>query len=113
MAHFPFLDILIARTTNSAGISSFTTTIYRKPTFIGLLLKWNSFVPHSYKISTISSMVCRAIRICSSYQLMHAEFEFILNLGLKNGYLLRFIYSQIRKTLNRHIEISKKKKKQQ
>ena len=31
---FPFLDILITKTTNSAGISSFTTTIYRKPTFL-------------------------------------------------------------------------------
>ena len=54
-------------------------------------------------------MVYRAIRICSSYQLMHAEFEFILNLGLNNGYPLRFIHSQIRKTLNRHFETSKKK----
>ena len=35
----PFLDILITRTINSAGINSFATTIYRKPTFTGLLLK--------------------------------------------------------------------------
>ena len=41
----PFLDILITRTINSAGISSFATTIYRKHTFTGLLVKWNSFVP--------------------------------------------------------------------
>ena len=41
---------------------------------------------------------------------MHVEFEFIINLALKNGYPSRFIYSQIRKILNRHFERSKKEK---
>ncbi|CAF1601783.1 unnamed protein product, partial [Didymodactylos carnosus] len=62
----PFLDILISRNNNSTGSRTFTTTIYRKPTFTGLLLKWTSYVPMSYKISAISSMAYRAIRICST-----------------------------------------------
>ena len=41
---------------------------------------------------------------------MHVEFEFVINLALKNGYPSKFIYSQIRKTLNRNFERSKKGK---
>ena len=41
---------------------------------------------------------------------MHVEFEFMINLTLKNGYPLKFIYSQFRKTLNRNFERSKKEK---
>ena len=82
---------------------SFATTVYRKPTYTGLMTKWNSFVPHSYKVSTISSMVYRAIRICSTYQALHEEIEFIEFISLLNKYPLNFIKAQIRKTLNRHI----------
>ncbi|CAF2109929.1 unnamed protein product [Rotaria magnacalcarata] len=65
---------------NTYESSLFSTSIYRKPTFTGLLLKWNSYVPHSYKFSAISPMIYRAIKICSSYSSMHIEFEYIQNL---------------------------------
>ena len=97
----------ITHTTTATKLTdSFSTTIYRKPTFTGLLTKWNSFVPHSYKVSTLSSMIYRAVRICSSYQLLHEEFEFIEYISQLNGYPVNFVKSQIRKTLNRHIEKS-------
>ena len=66
----PFLDVLIERKD-----SSFVTSIFRKPTFTQLLTKWTSFVPRHYKVSAISSMVYRAIRICSSFEIMHEEFN--------------------------------------
>ncbi|CAF5191625.1 unnamed protein product, partial [Rotaria magnacalcarata] len=65
---------------NTYESSLFSTSIYRKPTFTGLLLKWNSYVPHSYKFSAISPMIYRAIKICSSYSSMHIEFEYSQNL---------------------------------
>ncbi|CAF4980729.1 unnamed protein product, partial [Rotaria socialis] len=91
---------------NTYESNLFSTSIYRKPTFTGLLLKWNSYVPHSYKVSAISSMIYRAIKICSSYSSMHIEFEYIQNLALKkkNDYPLKFVQNQIKKTLNRHFE---------
>ncbi|CAF4276567.1 unnamed protein product [Rotaria sp. Silwood2] len=58
---------------------SFATTIYRKPTYTGLITKWNSFVPYSYKVSTISKFI-----------------------GILNGYPEGFIKSQIRKTLEQN-----------
>ncbi|CAF3691829.1 unnamed protein product [Rotaria sp. Silwood1] len=96
----------IISTNNNTQISSksFATTIYRKPTYTGLITKWSSFVPHTYKVSTISSMVYRAIRICSSYDLMHEQFEFIEFIGIENGYPEGFIKAQIRKTLGRYFD---------
>ena len=67
------------------------------------MTKWNSFVPRSYKVSTISSMVYRAIRICSTYQVLHEEIEFIEFISLLNNYPLNFIKAQVRKTFNRYI----------
>ena len=52
----PFLDIHIRRLLKHDR-SWFITSIYRKPTFTGLLLKWKSFVPYEYKKCAISSMV--------------------------------------------------------
>ena len=92
------------KTTTPNFTKSFATTIYRKPTYTGLITKWNSFVPYSYKVSTISNMVYRAIRICSSYKLLHEEFEFIEFIASLNGYPKGFIKSQIRKTLGRYFD---------
>ncbi|CAF1494608.1 unnamed protein product [Didymodactylos carnosus] len=49
-------------------------------------------------------MVYRAVTICSSYELMHKEFDFIEKISVKNGYPINFIKCQIRNTLNRHFE---------
>ncbi len=58
-------------------------------------------------------MIYRAIKICSSYSLMDIEFEFIQDLAVANGYSLKFVQNQIRKTLDRYFEGSKTSKKQQ
>jgi hypothetical protein len=112
----PTLDITHGATNNDkeavdAFSISFSTSVYRKPTFTGLLLKWNSFVPHSYKVSAIVSMIYRAIKFCSSYLLMHEELEYIQILAAENGYPTKFVQNLIRKILNRHLEGSKTPKK--
>ena len=95
----PFLDVLVRR-----NKKMFETSVYRKPTYTGLLLKWSSFVPKNYKISVISSMVHRAIHISSSFTIMHKEFDFIRDIAKRNGYPKNFVECQIRHTLNRYIE---------
>ncbi|CAF0726153.1 unnamed protein product [Adineta ricciae] len=99
-----FLDVKIQRTTSL--LTPFITSIYRKPSFTGLILKWSSYVPKTYKVSAISSMIYRAIKICSTFDLMVDEFNFIRNIALKNEYPINFIESQIRKTLNRYYNSS-------
>ena len=49
-------------------------------------------------------MPYKAIRICSTFQLLHKEFEFIEDIELKNGYPKNFILAQIIKTLGRHYD---------
>ena len=92
----PFLEVLVERQT---GVG-FHTRIYRKKTFSGLITKWDSFVPKTYKYNAISTMAYRAIRICSSYPALAEEFEFIRNLSLKNGYPIAFVESIFRRQLN-------------
>jgi hypothetical protein len=91
-----FLDVLIQRT---PGIG-FKTQIHRKDTFSGLITKWNSFVPKSYKYNAISSMVYRARKICSTYEALTAELDIIRDISLQNGYPIAFVESVIRRQFN-------------
>ena len=50
-----FLDVLLTRTTDGSIVES----IYRKPTFSGLYVKWDSFVPKSYKKGLVNCLVFR------------------------------------------------------
>ena len=99
----PFLDIRITRNPVHQH-EKLATTVYRKPTFSGLMLKWSSFVPTHYKKSAVSSMIYRAIRLCSTYTSLHQEFLFIKRIALANGYPINVIEQQIRKTLTRYVE---------
>ena len=76
----PFLDVLVQR-----SCSSFTTTIYRKPTFTGLYLGWNSFCPRERKVNLIKTLVHRALMICSN-SVLDEELSKITNILLDNGY---------------------------
>jgi hypothetical protein len=94
-----FLDVLIQRI---PGIE-FKTQVHRKPTFSGLITKWNSFVPKSYKYNAISSMVYRARKICSTYEALASELDIIRDISLQNGYPIAFVESVIRRQLNMQI----------
>ncbi|CAF4367802.1 unnamed protein product, partial [Rotaria sordida] len=83
-----FLDVQVIR---SSEQQCFETTIYRKPTFTGLLTSWNSYVPIQYKKASIVSMVNRALNICSTYKHLEDEFNEIRRIGLLNNYPLSFI----------------------
>ncbi|CAF1663857.1 unnamed protein product [Adineta ricciae] len=96
----PFLDVRVIRPQNS---QQFETTIYRKPTFTGLMTNWHSFVPLQYKKSSIVSMVQRALAICSTYTTLAAEFQEIRRIGVANGYPISFIDTRIGIGLNRQL----------
>ena len=63
-----FLDVTINRKNNS-----FCTSVYRKSTFTGLGLRFDSFAPKSYKYNLISCLIHRAYKISSNFQLFHLE----------------------------------------
>ncbi|CAF4603965.1 unnamed protein product, partial [Didymodactylos carnosus] len=89
-----FLDVKIIRIRTTIT-PSYQTTVYRKPTYSGLMTKWDSFVPFSYKKLALNTIIKRAIHICSNYVLLHNELEFIKVTALKNGYPRNFIEVQI------------------
>lgn len=92
----PFLDINIKRINNTLS-----TSIYRKPTFTGLLSKYESFAPILYKKNLVSTLTFRAFKLCSNYVNFDKEIKFIKNILQNNGYPLRFVELHISKTLNR------------
>lgn len=86
-ASLPFLDVLVTK-----GTVAPITSVYRKPTFTGQYLHWLSFVPLKRKLNLISTLVHRALAICSAGTLQ-AELNNIRTILLKNGYPDHFIKS--------------------
>ena len=82
----PFLDIKIKR-----DLVKFRTSIYRKPTFTGLMSKFYDFSPKEYKENLICTLVCRAFRICSDYFAFDEEVKTLKGVLQGNGYPLHFV----------------------
>ena len=57
-----FLDVKLTR--NMDG--SISTSTYRKPTFTGVMLNWNSLTSIKYKKGLINCLLGRSNKICSS-----------------------------------------------
>ena len=55
----PFLGVLVER----LGLE-FSTSVYRKSTFTGQYLRWNSFSPPKRKSNLIGTLIHRAFMIC-------------------------------------------------
>ena len=89
----PFLDVLVER-----HDSEFLTSVYRKPTFTGQYLRWNSFSPQKWKINLIGTLVDRAFMICSKSKL-DQELGKIHSILLENGYPERVINSAFKRKL--------------
>ena len=75
-----FLNVLVEK--EGTGI---LTSVYRKPTFTGQYIRWNSFSPKTRKISLIKTLVHRALMICSKTKL-GSELDKIKQLLIENGY---------------------------
>ena len=89
----PFLDVLVER-----HDSEFLTSVYRKPTFTGQYLRWNSFSLQKRKINLIGTLVHRAFMICSKSKL-DKELGKIHSILLENGYPERVINSAFKRKL--------------
>ena len=60
------------------------TSVYRKPTFTGMCLQWDSYCPVKYKVGLVCCLVNRALHICSDAKLN--ELQYMKELFLNNGY---------------------------
>ena len=91
----PFLDVNVDNLKEKLELS-----IYRKPTLTGLYNKWSSLAPTKYKINLITSLINRAIKICSNRQLLFLECEKITKMLQQNGYPTKTIWNVICKAIN-------------
>ena len=90
----PFPDVLVERNDHE-----FVTSIYRKPTFTGQYIRWNSFCPMKRKTNLISTLVHRALVIRSKSTLQN-ELSNIRSILINNGYPEVVISTVITKKIN-------------
>ena len=81
----PFLDTSVSRNIKD-GVTSFETSVYRKPTFSGLGLSFFSHSSSKFKINAIKTLIQRAYKISSTYELFDKENTFLRNYFIKNGF---------------------------
>ena len=95
-----FLDVKIQKSD-----SKFITSVYRKPTFTGQYIQWDSFGPSKHKKNLISTLVHRALRICSK-SLLQQELKNIRVILRDNGYAESIIDRGISNKLAGSVPIS-------
>ena len=94
-----FLDIAIIHEDKT-----FTTSVYRKPTFRGVYTHFCSSLPFAYKFLIIYTLAYRCFRICSNWTKLHRKLVCLKETFLKNGYLEDFIKKCFKKFMdNIHI----------
>ena len=90
----PFLDVLIERVN-----SGFHTSVYRKSIASDIILHFDSFHPHSQKISLIYFFTRRAVKICSSQTALDKEISFLKGNFSRHNYPPRLVNFHIKKAL--------------
>ena len=90
-----FLDALIINNNDK-----FSTSVFRKDSNIGLFTNFCSFTPMTYKKGLIKTLLSRAFKLSSSWQLFHNEIENIKVLLQKNSYPPNMIDEQIKNFLD-------------
>ncbi len=85
----PILDLLLIKDeySNDGNIS---IAVYRKPTHSGVFTHFLSFIPFQYKVGLVRTLIDRAYKICSSWNLFHIEMENIVRMLSMNGYTKKF-----------------------
>jgi hypothetical protein len=91
----PFLDTLVVRRD-----SRYSTTVYRKKTFTGVYLNWNSLTARRYKIGLIRCLCERIWRITSDNDDRMIEMEKLKIILSRNEYPPDIV----EKTINKFIE---------
>ena len=86
----------------------FITSVYRKPTFSGVYTHFESFLPNTYKISVIYTLVNKCFQICSRWSMFHQQLILSREIFQKNYYPENFIDKCFKLFLN-SINILKEK----
>ena len=91
----PFLDVNVSRLSGH-----FVTSVYRKPTFSGVYTNFSSYIPMTYKLSLVSTLLHRTYTICGAWAQIHSEISQIKSVMRRNGYPREQIDSSVKNFLN-------------
>ena len=91
----PFLDVLVSCQEN------ITTSVYHKPTDMGVCLHANSECPERYKKAVLTSYLKRAYGVSSSWDLFNAEIMRIKQVLVNNGYSNSFVDKHVKHFLDK------------
>ena len=92
----PFLDVNIFRENEK-----FATNVYRKKTFSGVYKDFKSFIPETYKIGLIKSLLFRCFSLRSDFIKFHHEIDKLKSILYKNSYPRDLIDKCIKEFLNK------------
>ena len=90
-----FLDVHVIR-----DLTSFNTSVYRKPTFSGVYTNHDSYIPLIYKTGLVSTLLQRSFRICTSWTQIDIEIKKIKSILTMNAYPTMLLDRLISKFLN-------------
>jgi len=93
-----FLDVSVTRENDT-----FSTSIYRKPTFSGLYTNYFSFISDRYKKGLILSLIFRVFTFAIDWKRFDSEVVFLKDIFRKNSYPLHFIDKCIKVFLEKAI----------
>ena len=91
-----FLDVKVQATKDK-----YITSVHVKPTNNGKTLNPQSECPSKYKASVLRAFITRAVKTCSSYELLHKEFNRAKQLLVNNGFTNTEIDEEIHKQLDK------------
>ena len=92
----PFLDVYVIRT-----VGKYITTVYRKKTFTGVYLNWNSLTSRKYKIGLINNLLDRIYRSCFRVEDRNIEITKLKSILVKNEYPKNIINNTVEIFLNK------------
>ena len=98
-----FLDTTIQLPTNEDD-NNFTSSVYRKKTFTGLMLNFHAICPINWKLGLINCLLHRAYIISSTWNLFNDEADYLKNLFISNGYPVNLFYACLKRFLNKKHE---------
>ena len=99
LGKLPFLDVLVDK--NDANKEKFLTSVYRKPTFTGLLTNFTSYVPYAYKLALIKTLIHRVYSICNTWKNFHDNIVTLEKILGRNSFPPKVVGKEIREYLNK------------
>ena len=94
-----FLDMNVNKV-EEGGNTNFNLNIFRKATFTGLGMNYQSYCFYNFKINNIKTLIFRAFKLCSTWHDFNDEVQFLLNYFKVNGYPEGIVFKVINKFLN-------------